>query len=632
MTLVYVNTKAGFSDHVFNGVIEDEIYKAVLEKMGRATSKSEVSSWVNSLEFMDRVLMDDKIPNDAGIAIEYNIPYTSKRVDVIISGFDEKGDNAAVVVELKQWAHVEKVEHEDGIVRTLLGGNMVNTTHPSYQAWSYVCQIKDFNETVQDKPINLYPCAFLHNYKTSPDNPLKDPQYDRYTEEAPVFVREDRVKLQEFIKKHIKKGDNRESLYLIDSGKLRPSKSLQDVLSKMLDGNEEFIMMDQQKVVFEKIMRIARESKNDNKKHVLIVEGGPGTGKSVLAVNLLVKLTSEDMVAQYVTKNQAPRHVYGAKLKGTMKKSSIDNLFSGSGSFYDAKKNTFDVIVADEAHRLNEKSGLYQNLGENQIKEIINASKFTVFFIDESQRVTLNDVGTIDNILHFAKGLNALVYDVEELDSQFRCNGSDGYIAWIDDVLQIEETANFDTAEDIPYDIRIFKDPNEMKNAIKEKNSLNNRSRIVAGYCWNWISEGKNRSDVHDICIPEFDFNMSWNLGSTSTWAIDTDSINEAGCIHTCQGLEFECVGVIIGDDMRYENGVIVTDHKKRAKSDHSLRGLKTKYKDPEEAARVADSIIKNTYRTLMTRGMSGCYIYCTDKGLEEYLEKRIALFNNRLL
>jgi len=225
-----------------------------------------------------------------------------------------------------------------------------------------------------------------------------------------------------------------------------------------------------------------------------------------------------------------------------------------------------------------------------------------------------------------------LVYDVEELDSQFRCNGSDGYIAWIDDVLQIEETANFDTAEDIPYDIRIFKDPNEMKNAIKEKNSLNNRSRIVAGYCWNWISEGKNRSDVHDICIPEFDFNMSWNLGSTSTWAIDTDSINEAGCIHTCQGLEFECVGVIIGDDMRYENGVIVTDHKKRAKSDHSLRGLKTKYKDPEEAARVADSIIKNTYRTLMTRGMSGCYIYCTDKGLEEYLEKRIALFNNRLL
>jgi len=398
----------------------------------------------------------------------------------------------------------------------------------------------------------------------------------------------------------------------------------------MLQGNEEFIMLDKQKVIFEKILRIARESKNDDKKRILIVEGGPGTGKSVLAVNLLVKLTSENMVAQYVTKNQAPRYVYGAKLKGSMKKSAVDNLFSGSGSFCSTEENTFDVILADEAHRLNEKSGLYQNLGENQIKEIINASKFTVFFIDESQRVTLKDVGTKENILHFAKEFRALVYETEELDSQFRCNGSDGYITWLDDLLQIDETANFDTVDDMSFDIRIFKNPDDMRKAIEEKNSLNNRSRIVAGYCWNWISEGKNRSDVFDITIPEFNFNMSWNLGSTNTWAIDADSIDEAGCIHTCQGLEFEYVGVIIGDDLRYERGEIITNHKKRSKTDQSLKGLKTKYKNPEEAAYVADKIIKNTYRTLLTRGMIGCYIYCTDKGLEEYLEKRISLFRKR--
>jgi len=630
--LVYENTKIGFSDDVLNGIIEDRIYEAVREKMGRTTPKNEIRSWVNSLEFVNGILVDHEIPNNAGIAIEYNIPYTSKRVDVIISGFDDDGNNVAIVIELKQWEYADKVEHEDGIVKTVIGGNVVNTAHPSYQAWSYVCVIKDFNQTVRDRPINMYPCAFLHNYKTCAGNPLTDPHYSEYIEKAPVFLREDQVKLQKFIKNHIKHGDDKETLYLIDSGKLRPSKSLQDVLSRMLKGNEEFIMLDKQKVIFEKILRIARESKDDDKKRVLIVEGGPGTGKSVLAVNLLVRLTSEDMVAQYVTKNQAPRYVYGAKLKGSMKKTSVDNLFSGSGSFCDAEENTFDVILADEAHRLNEKSGLYQNLGENQIKEIINASKFTVFFIDESQRVTLKDVGTVENIIHFAKKSQALIYDTEELDSQFRCNGSDGYIAWLDDMLQIEETANFDTVDDISFDIRIFEDPNEMRRAIEEKNLLNNRSRIVAGYCWNWISEGKNRSDVYDIHIPEFDFNMSWNLGSTNTWAIDANSIDEAGCIHTCQGLEFEYVGVIIGDDLRYENGEIVTDYTKRAKSDHSLRGLKTKYKDSKEASSIADSIIKNTYRTLMTRGMSGCYVHCTDKGLEEYLKKRIMVFRNGTL
>ena len=165
---------------------------------------------------------------------------------------------------------------------------------------------------------------------------------------------------------------------------------------------------------------------------------------------------------------------------------------------------------------------------------------------------------------------------------------------------------------------------------IEEKNKTNNKSRIVAGYCWDWISEGKNKSDVHDITIPEYNFEMSWNLGSSQTWAIDRDSINEAGCIHTCQGLEFDYIGVIIGDDMRYENDHIVTDYTKRAKTDQSLKGINkiANEKGIEEANRIADLIIKNTYRTLMTRGMKGCYVYCTDKKLQEHvlsmIEKRM--------
>ncbi|MCL1811645.1 MAG: DUF2075 domain-containing protein, partial [Methanomassiliicoccaceae archaeon] len=489
--------------------------------------------------------------------------------------------------------------------------------HPSYQAWSYASVIRNFNEEVQNKPILLYPCAYLHNYVLRENDPLTDSAYKDHIEKAPVFLRQDRAKLQEFIKKHIKYGDNKETLYLIDNGKLRPSKSLQDSLARMLNGNEEFIMLDQQKVVFEDVLKISRKTKAGDNKFVTIVEGGPGTGKSVLAVNLLVKLTEEGMVAKYVTKNQAPRYVYSSKLKGTKRKTEIDNLFGGSGNFFDVKTNTFDVIVADEAHRLNEKSGLYSNMGENQIKELINAARHTVFLIDEKQRVTVKDIGTVAEIKKHSKALGIKPIELK-LDSQFRCNGSNGYMDWVDNVLQIEGTEHIDSEEEFEYEIKLFDDPEELRKAVEEKNTANNKSRLVAGYCWNWISNGKNRSDVHDIVIG--DFGMSWNLGSTATWAIDESSVAEISCIHTCQGLEFDYVGVIIGDDLRFEKGMVITDPAKRAKTDKSLSGLKTKYKDEDEAREVADYIIRNTYRTLLTRGMKGCYIYCTDTNLREHI------------
>ena len=278
------------------------------------------------------------------------------------------------------------------------------------------------------------------------------------------------------------------------------------------------------------------------------------------------------------------------------------------------------LTYADEAHRLNTKSGMFHTLGENQIKEIIRAAKCSVFFIDESQRVTLQDIGSVDEIRKWAKLGGADVKEME-LTCEFRCNGSDGYLAWLDNTLEIRETANPDMKE-IDYDIRILESPIEMQSLIIERNrSSGNRARILAGYCWNWIKEGFNNSQIHDIKIG--DFEISWNLKNTTTFAIDEDSVNEAGCIHTSQGLEFDYVGVIIGDDMRYEDGRIVTDFTKRARTDSSLKGIKKLYREnPQKAEKTADEIIKNTYRTLMTRGMKGCYIYCTDPKLAAHLRE----------
>lgn len=621
--LVYEATKQEFLEDVFHDELTTNIINNFNKKIGKV-NESEVRSWDNSMQYMYRVLSDPEIPNDSGVAIEYRIPYSSKRVDFLITGRNDNAESV-VVVELKQWEKVEKVEGKEAIVKTPMRHGIVETTHPSYQAWSYASLIEDYNENVQQESINIYPSAYLHNYIISDNkvqDPLLDPIYDYYIEQAPVFIKGDAAKLRNFIKKYIKFGDNKETLYKIEKGKIRPSKSLQDSLSSMLKGNREFMMIDEQKVVYEEALRLAHKAIRTGTKQILVVEGGPGTGKSVLAINLLVELTKRSMVAQYVTRNATPRNIYSAKLKGDFRKTHIDNLFKGSGSYIDAPKDEFDVLIVDEAHRLTEKTGYFKK-GENQIKEIIYAAKTAIFFIDEHQRVRLDDFGSIEEIEKQSKELCGQLTRLE-LVSQFRCNGSDGYLAWIDDVLQIRETANVNyIGKD--YDFRVYDDPNLLLKEIKKYNKVNNKSRVVAGYCWDWNKETRADSSVPDIVIPEHNFGMSWNLDNTETWAIDEDSVNEAGVIHTCQGLEFDYVGVIIGDDLVYRDGKVQTDYTKRASTDRSIFGIKKMMKEqPEKASKLVDEIIRNTYRTLLTRGQKGCFVFCTDKRLADYLKNRI--------
>ena len=623
--LVYEGIKSTFIDDVDLGIIADKIRNKYIEVVKKRPSAPEFNSWKNSMQYMRGVLSDNDIPNNAGIAIEYNIPPTGCRIDFMMSGYGKNKSNV-VIVELKQWDKATEVKDMDGVykVNTFTGGGLRDVNHPSYQAMTYANLIRDYNESVQLKDINVIPCAYLHNYYFEDDDTLLSDDYKEYTDQAPLFGHSDVIKLRDFIKKYIEDGDDGNILYEIDNGKIRPSKMLQDSLRNMLKGNKEFYMIDNQKIVYEYALRNAIDTVSANDKNVMIVRGGPGTGKSVLAVNLLVELNNRNMTCFYVTKNAAPRSVYASKLRGDYTQTYINHLFQSSGNFIDEEINKLDCLVVDEAHRLNAKSGMFQNKGENQIKEIINAAKFSIFFIDENQKVTLKDIGSEDLIRKFAKEQGAGIYTFD-LDSQFRCNGSDGYIAWLDRILDIKDTANFDI-DGFDYDFRILDDPNDVRRLIEEKNKINNKSRIVAGYCWNWISEGKNNSNVHDIQIPEYNFEMSWNLGNSTTWAIDLESVNEVGCIHTCQGLEFDYIGVIIGDDLRYENNHIVTDYTKRAKTDTSLNGIKkiAKEQGQEVANKIADNIIKNTYRTLMTRGMKGCYVYCTNKELAEYLKNNI--------
>ncbi len=614
--IVYQASKRDFVNDVLHNAITDKILTSFVRETGHRVGESQVMAFRNSMPYMNNIINDPEVPDDAGIAIEYTIPGTSKRIDFIITGMNESKQNIAVLVELKQWSEAGLTDM-DGIVTTYVGGRVGDHEHPSYQVWSYAALLEDFNANVQENHIAIHPCAYLHNYKA--DDVMHNDFYRKYLDLAPAFLQDDSDKLRDFIKRFVKYGDANNVMYMIENGRLRPSKQLADSLSSMIAGNQEFTLIDDQKILYEAALKQASEA-TDEVRRVMIVEGGPGTGKSVVAVNLLVELTKRDLVAQYVTRNSAPRKVYEAKLTGRMSRSRVSNMFTSSGAYTNAKSGEIDALIIDEAHRLNEKSGLYSNMGENQVKELILGSKFSIFFVDEDQRVTVNDIGTKDEIRYWANRLDARVTELQ-LASQFRCNGSDGYLAWLDNILDVRDTANIDM-NDPGYDFRVVNSPQELHDMIRIKNETNNKSRVVAGYCWKWIS--KNNPSLADITIG--DYEATWNLSADGqAWIIKPNSVEQVGCIHTCQGLELDYVGVIVGPDFIVRDGQVIADASKRASSDRSVAGYKKMLAEhPEQAKAVGEMIVKNTYRTLMTRGMKGCYIYCTDPETQQYFTQAL--------
>lgn len=619
--IVYHGTKSKFLTDHDDGNIEDVIATRYLQRTGKYAPQVEMRAWKASLGEMAKILRDDDIAGDVGIGVEFGIPQTSKRIDFILSGISGDDQPKLIIVELKQWSEAWTTE-KDGIVLARRGGTgpAREGPHPCYQAWSYAALLEGFNVAVYEGGITLNPCAYLHNYVR--DDVIDNSFYQPYIDKAPLFLKgqSEIARLRDFIKQHVRKGDDGALIYTIEGGQIRPSKMLADSLTGMLKGNREFVLIDDQKVVFEAAIAMAAKASAE-RKQVLIVRGRPGTGKSVIAINLLAELTKRGLLAKYVSKNAAPRSVYAAKLAGEVRRNVISTLFSGSGVYTDTEANTFDALIVDEAHRLNVKSGLYGNLGDHQVMELIRSAKCTIFFVDDDQIVTFNDIGNAAELERWAVELGADVTQLE-LASQFRCNGSDGYLAWLDDMLGIRDTANT-TLEQDAFDFRIVDSPTELHTLIKACNG-NNKARVVAGYCWDWVS--KRNPDAYDIVIPEFDYRRQWNLGKDgSLWIMAPNSIEEVGCIHTCQGLELDYVGVIVGRDLIARDGKLLTDPVARSGMDRSIRGWKNMMKrEPVQTIERVDRIIRNTYRTLMTRGMKGCYVYFIDDEARELFSRSI--------
>lgn len=620
--IVYSGNKRLFIEDVRDGIIADKIQSLLRERGLTGGQDREFDSWHNSMQFMRNIVDDPEIADDVQVAIEYNIPHTSKRVDFIILGSDETGKDNIVIVELKQWSKAEIVDDQmHYCVRTYVANDKRIVCHPSYQAFSYSRFMANYSQVIQDQHVHLVPCAYLHNYRPEFKSALSSDIYKDWFTAAPFFIRDETREFSAFLKKFIQKKSARgDLLYLVENGRIRPSKSLQDALSNMVSGVSEFTLLDEQAVCYDMCLRTMAQCAVDHKKRTIVIQGGPGTGKSVLAVNLLMSLINKGLNAAYVTKNSAPRQAFLSLLSdnNARRRVDIEHLFRSPFGLNKARSNDYDCLIVDEAHRLVKK--MYGDWGgENQVKECINASALTIFLLDEDQAVTRSDIGSVDEIRKWCDALGSRMILNKEmvLVSQFRCNGSDAYIQFIDGLLQRnKEIIPIDLSE-LNYDFRVFDSAIEMREALREKNQVCNKARMVAGYCYDW--NVKNHRGNYDILLPD-GFRARWNLANDKIWAINPSSFEEVGCIHTAQGLEFEYVGVILGKDICYDatKGAVITDKTAISADDHSS-GIRSA--SEQDAAR----LILNTYKTLLTRGQKGCYVYCEDDALRAYFKSFVA-------
>ena len=618
--IVYNGSKRLFVDDVRKGVIEDKILALLRSRGLSGGQEREFESWHNSMQFMRNIVDVPTIEDDVQVAIEYNIPQTSKRVDFIIAGADSSGKDNIVIVELKQWSSAETVDDDMHFsVRTFVAGDKRIVCHPSYQAYSYSRFLINYSQEIQDRNISLVPCAYLHNYRPEFKSELSAEIYKEWYTAAPFFVRDEVEEFSEFVNKFIsKKSSSGDLLYLIENGRIRPTKSLQDALTSMVMGNPEFVLLDEQAVCYDMCLKTMLQCQKDRKKRTIVIQGGPGTGKSVLAVNLLMRFIGESLNAAYVTKNSAPRQAFLSLLtKGHANRlADINSLFRSPFGLSACKTNGYDCLIVDEAHRLVEK--MYRDWnGKNQVMECINASLLSIFLIDEDQAVTTKDIGSIDEIKKWCEALGSrLILNKDtKLVSQFRCNGSDAYIQFVDNLLQRSEEQVDVNISDLDYDFRVFDDPVAMRDALRDLNAVNNKARMVAGYCYDW--NVKHNRGEWDIELPG-GFKAKWNLETDKIWAVNPKSFEEVGCIHTAQGLEFDYVGVLIGRDLSFDpaSGRVLTNKSAISRDDGSS-GIRTA---PDETAR---RLILNTYKTLLTRGQKGCFVYCEDPALREYMKKK---------
>ncbi len=594
----------------------DVINNNIINKISRNLNagKSEQYAWQDAAIYMKNILELSNLPDDVEIGMELKIPITNNRIDFLIAGLNENDEKSLLVVELKRWSSVSKSDKEN-LVNADDTSYGKDSLHPSYQAYSYKINLEAYNETIINENIEINSCSYLHNLRHDKD--IKDEFYKEILEKSPIFSANDNQKLANFIKRHIVKAHHNKLLFQIENSKIKPSEMLMNTLEDELNNNQVFTLLGRQEISYRNIRKIIKDNSDADQKQVIIVRGGAGTGKSVIAIKVLNDFIQQEKLSFYVTKNSAVRTVYGRKLAGKRNEHLRSLFMSIITISRDRPVNEYDCLVIDEAHRLPQRSQRgHVLLGQDLIRELIQSTKYSIFFIDEKQQVDIRDYATIEQITKTAEQMGAKVHDNENLrlEAQFRCSGNDEYINIVDSILYNEEP-KYEKLFD--YDVRVFDDINEWHEKILDKIETTPNSRMLAGDVFDWVT--RDDDSLFDIEIG--DVKLQWN--KNTYFSAYENQKYRVGHIDSVQGLEFDYVGLIIGDDLSYNpyTDKVETNYLRHPeRAGHFRRhGRRAPL---EEDLPTIDKIIRNTYNVLLKRGIKGCYIYCMDKNLSKYLKE----------
>jgi len=619
---LYSGTTASLIDDTTKNRIVAKLTDAFFHEFGFQPSPSEVNSWRNSLRAVSQVFQEGNLLTN-GVILEFQLPLTSRRLDCLVTGRNDWSRENAVILELKQW---EKCEDGGGRneLSTWVGGNMRDVLHPSAQVGQYKTYLEDAHTAFDpDSGIQLNACSYLHNYSTDDTDVLFADKFKPLLASFPLFTGDDVEKLIQYLRSRVANGDDGEVVKTIEQSRYRASRKLLDHVNAVVKGNSQYTLLDEQLVVYDRVMQAAADGVKGKKKSVIIVKGGPGTGKSVIAMNLLGDLSAKGLNTHYVTGSRAftttLREIVGTRASQQIK------YFNGYAA---AGYGDVDVMVCDEAHRIRESSNSRftprpkRSTGP-QIGELINASKTAVFFIDDDQVVRPGEIGSSHYIREYAKGAGCTILDYE-LEAQFRCAGSDGFVNWINNTLQIKRTAHVLWNLDEPmFDFKIYASPQHLDDAIREKVKQGFTARMTAGFCWKWLDPLPDGTLPTDVVIGGYA--RPWNAKSDagrlapgipreSLWAYESGGIDQIGCIYTAQGFEFDYVGVIFGNDLVFDAASAQWIGDPSQSADTVVRRSKGDF----------SRNVKNTYRVLLSRGIKGCYVTFLDKTTEGFFRSRL--------
>jgi hypothetical protein len=618
---LYRGSTAQFIGDAVRNQLASRLSDRFMEQFRYRPSSSEVASWQNSLRAMAGVLQLAGL-FDQGILVELQLPLTSRRLDRLLTGSDAQRGEGAVIVELKQWSAVGRSSVTD-CVTVEIGGRVHDRLHPSRQVERYQRYLQDTHPAFADGSIAVDSCAYLHNATHDPESPLLEPRFTDLVARFPAFTGDQADGLASFLDERVSGPDDGALLDRVAAAAFRPHKRLLDHVARVIRNEPTFVLLDEQLVAFNAILDEVRSASDDAGPVAFLIEGGPGTGKSVIAVNLVAELSAMGKRSIYATGSKA--FTENLRKRVGSRASALFNYFRNLASM----PEPFDVVILDEAHRIREVSTsrftpLKDRSGKPQIEEILDAGRTSVFFIDDRQVVRPGEVGSTE-LIRRAVGQRGTRLREYRLEAQFRVNGSDAFIQWVDNTLEVARTPQVLWQADDPFDFRIVQSVEELDRLVRTRDALGATARIVAGFCWPWSDPEASGELVSDVVIGGW--RRPWNaraeagrlapgIPKSDYWATDPGGIDQVGCVYTAQGFEFDFVGVIVGRDLVYRPGQGWIGQPEESKDRIVSSG--------KVSSQEFMSYVKHTYRVLLTRGLRGCYVYFVDGPTRDFVLSRI--------